>query len=124
MTEVMIGEDCGNSPRNIFVQELTIAFAKGNVRVILDQVTEGVRWNIVGDTLIEGKDNLSRALKNLEKAETLTIHHITTHGKAGAVNGTRTLSSGKTLGFCDVYEFSNTKASAVKEITSYVIEIR
>jgi hypothetical protein len=124
MTEVIIGEDCGNSPKNIFIQELTIAFAKGDTRVILGKVTEDVRWNIVGDTLIEGKANLAGVLKNLDKAETLTIHHIATHGKTGAVNGTRTQPDGKTLGFCDIYEFSNAKASAVKEITSYVIEIR
>jgi hypothetical protein len=38
------------------------------------------------------------------------------------VNGTTQLKNGKTYGFCDVYEFSNAKAVAVKEITSYLIE--
>jgi SnoaL-like domain len=126
MTKVIIGEDCGNSPKNIFVQELTIAFAKGESKFILDRVTDDIRWNIVGDTLIEGKDNFIKAIERMknDKVAQLTIHHVATHGKAGAVNGTSTFEDGKTRAFCHVYEFSNTKAVAVKEIISYIMEIR
>jgi hypothetical protein len=53
----------------------------------------------------------------------LSIHHIATHGKTGALDGTRKLESGKTRAFCDMYEFNGTKGSAVKEITSYVIPV-
>jgi hypothetical protein len=60
MTKVIIGEDCGNSPKNIFVQELTIAFAKGDMKFSLNNVTDDVRWNRVGDRLIEGTEKLSR----------------------------------------------------------------
>ena len=42
MTKVIIGEDCGNSPKNIFVQELTIAFAKGDSKCLLKNVTDDV----------------------------------------------------------------------------------
>jgi hypothetical protein len=125
MTKVISSEDCGNSPKNIFVQELTIAFAKGNSKFILDRITDDIRWNIVGDTLIEGKDNVIKAIEWMknDKLLHLTIHHVATHGKAGAVNGTSTFEDGKTRAFCHVYEFSNTKGVAIKEMTSYVIEI-
>ena len=49
MTRVIIGEDCGNSPKNIFVQEITIALANGDVKSVLNSVTEDIRWSIVGD---------------------------------------------------------------------------
>ena len=49
MTRVTISEDCGNSPKNIFVQELTIAFAKADSRFLLKNVTDDVLWNILGD---------------------------------------------------------------------------
>ena len=125
MTKVIKSEDCGNSPKNIFVQDLTVAFAKGDSKFLLDHVTDDIRWNRIGDKLIEGKDNFAEALKKLKNAEAveLMVHHVATHGKAGAVNGTTKLKNGKTYAFCDVYEFSNTKGDAVKEITSYVIEI-
>lgn len=126
MTRVITSEDCGNSPKNIFVQDLTIAFAKRNSKFILGNVTDDIRWNIVGNKLIQGKDNFAEALeqKKNEKVEELTMQHVATHGKAGAVNGTTKSKNGKTYAFCDVYEFSNTKGTAVKEMTSYVIEIR
>lgn len=126
MTKIIIGEDCGNSPKNIFVQEMTIAFARGNSKFILSHVTDDIRWNIIGDQLIEGQDRFAEALDLTKKetVEVLTIRHVATHGKAGAVDGTLRLEDGKLRAFCDVYEFSNSKGSAIKEITSYFIEIR
>ena len=126
MTRVITSEDCGNSPKNIFVQDLTIALAKRDSKFPLDSVTDDIRWNIVGDKLIEGKDSFAKALKGMkdDKAVQLTVQHVATHGKAGAVNGTTKMKDGKTRAFCDVYEFSNSKGNTVKEITSYVIEVK
>ena len=126
MTRVITSEDCGNSPKNILVQDLTIALAKRDSKFILGKVTDDIRWNIVGDKLIEGKDSFARTLEKIkgDKAVQLTVHHVATHGKAGAVNGTTKMKDGKTRAFCDVYEFSNSKGNSVKEITSYIIEVK
>jgi hypothetical protein len=125
MTKIIVSADCGNSPKNIFIEKLTAAFAKRDAKFILGNVTDDIRWNIVGDTLIEGKDNFAATLAQMknEKVLELTIRHIATHGKAGAVDGTVILEDGKPRAFCDVYEFNGAKGTAVKEITSYVIEI-
>jgi hypothetical protein len=126
MTRVITSEDCGNSPKNIFVQDLTIALAKRDSKFLLDNVTDDIRWNLVGDKLIEGKDSFARTLEKMkgDKAVQLTVHHVATHGKAGAVNGTTKMKDGKTRAFCDVYEFSNSKGNSVKEITSYIIKVK
>ena len=126
MTRVITSEDCGNSPKNIFVQDLTIALAKRDSKFMLDNVTDDIRWNIVGDKLIEGKDSFVKALEKIksDKVVQLTVHHVATHGKAGAVNGTTKMKDGKTRAFCDVYKFSNSKGNTVKEITSYIIEVK
>jgi hypothetical protein len=63
------------------------------------------------------------AICSLTYLSAMIMHHIATHGKAGAVNGTTKLKNGKTRAFCDVYEFSGAKGTSIKEITSYVIEI-
>jgi hypothetical protein len=123
MTRVYISEDCGNSPKNIFVQELTIAFAKCNSKFILNSVTDDVTLTMVGDTQIQGKENLANMLRRMKKDAKLRIDHVVTHGMAGAVNGMRTLTHGTTLAFCNVYEFSNAKGSLVRAITSYAIEV-
>jgi len=126
MTKVIVSEDCGNSPKNIFLKDLTAAFAKRDSKYLLAHVTDGIRWTIVGDGSIHGKDGFADALKQLKdtKVKTVSIHHIATHGRSGFVNGTTHWENGRTSTFCDVYEFSNAKGAAVKEITSYVIEVK
>ena len=123
MTKITVSEDCGNSPKNILLQELTIAFAKRDAKSILQSATDEIKWRIVGDRLIEGKEDLAAALNGMEEIAELAVDHVVTHGKAGAVNGTRITADGKTLSICDVFVFSNSKGTTVKEITSYVIEI-
>jgi hypothetical protein len=124
MTKVHASPDCGNSPKNIFIQDLTIAIAKGNTALLIKNVTDDFRWNIVGDWTVEGKDEATAALKRSKKVAEITIQHVTSHGRAGAVNGTIKLTNGKQLAFCDVYEFGNTKGDKVREITSYIIETK
>ena len=125
MTKVIISEDCGNSPKNIFIQELTIAFAKGELKFLLKSISDEIRWNRVGDQVIEGKDRFAEELEERKKEAVaeLSIHHIATHGKAGAVDGILKFNNGKTWAFCDVYEFGNSKGTNVAKIISYVIEI-
>jgi hypothetical protein len=117
MTKIIVGEDCGNSPKNILLQNLTIAFGK---------VTDDFHWNIVGNQLIQGKDDFAKALqrKKTDKVVEMAVHHIATHGKCGAANGTTKLKNGQTLTFCDGYELKDMKGALVKEITSYIIEIK
>lgn len=126
MTRVIVSEDCGNSPKNTLIQQFIVAFAKRDVKFILESVTNTVRWNIVGGQLIEGKEKLAEFLEQSKnkKVALLTIHHIASHGKAGAVDGTQKLKNGELLAFCDVYEFGNTKGTLISEITSYVIPIK
>jgi len=67
MPRIIIGEDCGNSPKNIFVQELTIALASGEVKSVVNSVAGAVRWNVVGYRVIQGKDLLAAALEKEKK---------------------------------------------------------
>lgn len=125
MTKVTISEDCGNSPKNLFVQELTIALVKGDVKSIFDRVTDGIQWTIVGDKVVQGKGRFANVLEKGRKdtAVQLTIHRIATHGKTGVVEGKITSKSGTTYAFCDIYEFNNAKGTSIKEINSYRIQV-
>jgi hypothetical protein len=92
----------------------------------LKHVTDDVRWNLVGDRLIEGKVKMGELLEQMknDKVTELTIHHIATHGKAGAVDGRMKFEKGKTIAYCNVYEFSSAKGTIVREISSYEIELK
>lgn len=125
MTKVVKSEDCGNSPKNIFVQDLAIAFARNDTDFLLSKVSDDIRWRIVGQKEIEGKDEFADqiASQNSNDVAKITIHHVVTHGKAGSVNGTRQLEDGSIEEFCDVYEFTNATGKRVAGISSYVIMV-
>ncbi len=124
MTTVIPSGDCGNSPKNQFVEKVTIALATQDQAFLLESVADDILWNIVGQQPSQGKAEFAAALNAANKSPVteLVIDHVMTHGKAGAVNGTRTQQGGKRYEFCDVYEFSNTKATSIRKIISYVIE--
>ena len=125
MIKIIVSEDCGNSPKNNLIQIFTIAIAKRDVKFILQTTTESIRWNIVGSREIEGKENIAEFLNGSKnnQVSVLDIHHIASHGKAGALDGTQKMKNGQMFAFCDVYEFGNTKGTSISEITSFVIPI-
>ena len=126
MPRIIVSEDCGNSPKNNLILQFTIAVAKRDFRFILDKATENLRWDFVGGQSIEGKENLIEFLKGVNKDEVaiLNIHHVVSHGKAGAVDGTQKYKNGKMAAFCNVYEFENAKGALIAEITTYLLQAK
>ena len=125
MTKIVSSPNCGNSPKMEFLKDFNIAFAKGNVELIVESVTDDIIWNIIGDKKIEGKDKFTQELEKMKmkKASELILDRILTHGKEGAVSGVIKMQNGKKYAFSDFYEFNGAKGGKVKSITSYVVKI-
>lgn len=126
MTSIIIGKDCGNSPKNVFLEHVTAAFVKNDSAFLLSRVTEDIVWDIVGSETVSGKTAFAAALERVNSSETieLMVEHVSSHGRAGAVDGVRKMADGKKLAYCHIYVFSSVKYTLIKEITSFVIEIR
>jgi hypothetical protein len=126
MLKIHVEEDCGNAPKKIVLRDFNIAFAKNDRDFLLANITDNMRWTMVGDKVVEGKEQFTAALEQMAQrtASELTLANILTHGKVGAVDGTLTLKDGSRYGFCDVYQFSsNAKDAKIKALTSYVIQL-
>ncbi|MFH5831933.1 nuclear transport factor 2 family protein [Halalkalibaculum sp. DA3122] len=108
------------------LEEINEAFARNDLDFIIEHVTDTIRWEIVGDMIVEGKEAFAKALKEMQADEPmeLTIHHIITHGKAASVNGEMKTAGGERYAFCDVYKFSGFKNPRITEMTSYVIAVK
>jgi hypothetical protein len=126
MTKIIRSEDCGNSPKNKFVEDLEVAFAEQDLDFILNSVTDDIIWKVAGQVTTEGKEELLQWLQQAEndKVDEVRITHAITHGKTGAANGTRKLKNKTVSEFCTFYEFNNAKASKVKEIVHYEVAVR
>jgi hypothetical protein len=47
MVKVIVGNDCGNSPKNLFLKDFNIAVAEGNIELISQSITEDVTWHLL-----------------------------------------------------------------------------
>jgi len=121
MTRVKRSDDCGNSPKNAFVEDFTIALATRDGDGVAARVSDDVRLNVVGRAPIVGKDAVMDALDAMAPVVTLTIARVLTHGRTGAVNGVVEYANGGGAQFCNVYEFSSAKGNRVSDITAYVV---
>jgi hypothetical protein len=122
--KVNIKPDCGNAPKREFIKALSIAFARGDIRFLMESVTEDIKWKLAGGKIIEGKDMFETGLNEMQDAKTseLILERILTQGKEGAVSGVIKIEGGKTYEFADFYEFSGAKGTKVKSINTFVIE--
>ncbi|ETT85325.1 hypothetical protein MKZ08_07325 [Viridibacillus sp. FSL R5-0477] len=125
--KVVCPYDCGNAPKKKLLQELTIAIAKNDQSFILEHLKDDVCWDIVGNKQIQGNNHVVEILSKKEKdrATELHINNIITHGSTGSINGIIILESKKRYAFCDIYNFTSAgKTSKIKEITSFLIEVK
>lgn len=109
-----------------FLEELNKAFAKNDTEYIIKNVTENIKWTVVSDFSVEGKEEFMKYLKEMEAEEPfkMKIENIITHGKKAAVNGVMTSAEGEQYAFCDVYKLSGFKDPKISEIVSYVIDLK
>jgi hypothetical protein len=122
MTKIHLPKDCGNSPRQTFLKEFNIAFAKGDADYLIAHVSDSIAWHIHGKKTVSGKDAFSQEIKSMKDnvADEMILHGIITHGKQAAAHG-ELIIGGLTYAFCDVYQFAGAKGTILKEIHSYVM---
>lgn len=112
-----------------FLRRFNEAFARSDIKYILDNVTDDVVWTVVGEEAVSGKAAFAEALEAMKSPEPfkLTIKNVITHGKEAAVNGTMEArdpdGKNKVYAFCDIYQFNGFKEAKIKEMTSYALEI-
>lgn len=125
MTKVTVHADCGNAPKKLVLRDLNIAFAKADVEGILDHFTDDIRWQMVGEADLRGKEAVRESLEAMKGmvASELVILSIITHGSEGAVNGVITTEQGGSFAFCDVYRFESASSKKIKSMMSYAISL-
>lgn len=125
MPKITVKPDCDNAPRKALMRDFISAFAHADIDGILAPMSDDIVWNLVGDSVIEGKENV-RALLEAMKGEgtsDLVIESIITHGREAAINGVIRSNSGQAHAFCDVVQFTSAESMKIKTMTSYSIAI-
>lgn len=127
MASIIVHEDCGNAPKKLFLKNFIVAIVNGDQVFISGNTTDDIAWNFVGGDRIAGKQNVLTELRQSrgDEAEELTINTIITHGYNGAVEGFLKYKTGRTVAFCDVYQFrASTNNAPIKSVTTYAIALK
>jgi hypothetical protein len=130
VTRILRRADCGNSPKNTFVEALCIGLATGTHKAVLGAVTDDIQWSMLGGgpvdgtAVVEGKAALGEALARIRsrKAVQVTIDHVLSHGKTGAVDGVIEYGDGALQRFSAICEFASAKGTAVRRVIHYFVE--
>ncbi|MGP0173269.1 hypothetical protein ACSVIJ_15495 [Pseudomonas sp. NCHU5208] len=117
MTEIHGSGDCGNSPKNRFVQDVAIALETG--QAMREGFSNDAVWEGIADAPIKGRSAIAKVLAAKTKPTAAVIEHAISHGKVGAASGVVTFANGQKRRFSHVLEFTNTKANCVAVIKSY-----
>ncbi len=108
--------------------EIAALFSIGKFENVIDYLSDGIVWNIVGDHILEGKEAVR---ENCEQTATyfksvytdFKTDDIIASGNKVVVIGTAEFKrDGKRISFvsaCDIYEFNENKE--IVKITSYCI---
>ncbi|QIL89594.1 nuclear transport factor 2 family protein [Microbulbifer harenosus] len=119
MVEIIGSKDCGNSPKNQFVEKITVALETGDLEFLGEVLSDGAVWELADRSVMEG-DSLRSHIQRCGKDVTLVkIDHVISHGKSGAANGHVQDKKGKILHFCHFIEFTSAKCVVIKRVSSY-----
>ncbi|MGA9287129.1 MAG: nuclear transport factor 2 family protein [Anaerobacillus sp.] len=113
-----------------FLHEFNEAFIRGDKEVVLNCVTDDIKWTLVGEGEINGKEEFEKAFQEMPREGNfeISIKTIITHGITAAAEGTIQLTNDqqerKAYAFCETYRFNKFKDGRIKEMTSYMIEVK
>lgn len=118
MTHVTHAHHRAATPSAIVVETFAIAVARVDHAALHGLLTDDVRWLQVGRQPVVGRDAVLKVLDRYGPAMMLSIHHVVTDGRGGAVDGEVEL--GRHRGFCHVVELDDTGAR-VRAFTTYLV---
>ncbi|WP_276351902.1 hypothetical protein [Cohnella caldifontis] len=124
--KIICAEDCGNAPKKELLRSFNVAFVCNDVGFITETITENIKWNFIGNSVLQGKDEVFKMLEKLihKKPTELVVSNIITHGYSGSLNGILNLENNISYAFCNVYRFnSSLNNTKIKEVNSYIIDI-
>lgn len=106
------------------ISKVNTAFAEGNAEKFLAFCDENVKWTMVGESTIEGKDGIRKWMASMPKEPPqFTVDNVIADGDFVSAYGDMTMKEKDgqpaSYSYCDVYRLRGDK---IIELTSFVIK--
>lgn len=104
-------------------KKISEEFAKGNLKFSKSYLADDIKWNILGDDTIVGKEQVLEVSKmiQLQSFPVIKIKNVVSEGDYVVIesSGEAKTKNGKPYNqtYCDVFRFNNEK---LQEITTYL----
>ena len=115
--EIRLPADCGNAPRIGIVNDVLVAWARGDRDAVSAWLAEDVEWNVVGGATYQGRRSVLQTLPEV-RPDTLAIHTTISHGRFAACDATLTFSGQGAGSHAGSYEAGSTSLSVMVRFTS------
>ena len=124
MAKINIQPDCGNSPRKLFLKDLYLSLANGDIEILNRNVQENVNWQVAGQPPVKGKENYLKELAGhkLFKVKEITVDTIITHGPDASVSGQIKATDNLKYFFCDIYKFKGAGGTTINSIMTFLVQ--
>ncbi|MCM8570136.1 nuclear transport factor 2 family protein [Gramella jeungdoensis] len=116
--------------RKDFIKKINEAFASCDIEFISGSVTDDIQWKIVGDKTIAGRSDFESELGRMKQGgpmEIKVVEFINEKEKTvveGIVEIKIEPGKYKRYAFCDVYIFKDDNSNKVKELRTYISQIK
>lgn len=102
------------------IKQVNQAFEADNIEGFLEHCAENVKWTMIGDKTVEGKNGIREFAASMGEMPPPVIanKNIIADGDSVAAYGEMTMGGDK-YDYCDVYEF---EADKIVELNSYVFK--
>jgi uncharacterized protein len=106
------------------VQRINEAFAENNLEKVLSFCTDDLKWTMVGDTTVRGKDAIRKWMASMKpQPPQLSVQQTIAEGDIVIARGDMLMQEKKDgpsipYTWCDIYRFAGDK---VAELTAFVI---
>ena len=113
-----------------FIRDFNEAFSKNDLDFILNNMSDDIVWDFVGEKTMKGKDEVRDFMKPMSGIRTLEMEllQIISREQSAAANGRMKIRepSGeiKSFEFADFYQFDGSKIPKITKMTSYVVAIK
>jgi len=107
------------------VEKVNASFMEGNSEEFLSFCSEDIKWTMIGEKHVEGKQAIRDWMKEMEGMEPpkFTVTNLIAEGETVVCAGDMTMNDkdGKAVpyGYCDIYHFRDGK---IAELSSFVVK--
>ncbi len=113
-----------------YLREINKAFSESNIEFLVGCASQNIKWVVIGDRIISGREDFEYFLNRMKKAGPMEIEikEIISKENKSIVEGIVKLKyepgKKKTYAFCDVYVFEDDASYKIKELRTYITQLK